>query len=1185
MFDFAIIERTSFLDLNLPATLKIFPELRKFIQSGGPVSLAGLDEAQKVYVCSILADVWQTSKSKEIGRLIFVHGDHKKLQAFREDVRQNAELPLDDSYLDSINLWGLQRYTDHSLQFHERIKFLHELKHDKRRIFFATLSGLSQKSINPEDFLSSLLILDRNQEYDTGKILEDLRARGYREVDRVDGFGQFAVKGGIVDIFSSGDGVGTRCEFMFDNLVSLRTFDPNTNLTISEVERAYFPPCSEIYFRADSRAQDAQRLFDVLSSQGFLGAEFQRIVDRFMSGDLPAELNFFFPEFLRGKSSGTYKFLSKDDTVVFLDSVESLDLQYKKQIENLHYEWVEDRRESKFGLDPEDYFEPSDIIKEAILNNPRSISFIPASLIEHFEKENILHNFPIDISERKDKSGSRSIDFWVKYLRESIASEVVTIILYSQSEHLHRIQSVLSIQEVPFRKQDGRVLGLLKVIPDKGIHLVEGSLSHTIYDSTNKIFLIPEHVLFDENYRFRRNNRSTKSRFDFKKFNELTSGSLVVHADHGVGCYQGLKGMEIGGIRTDFLQIEYAEKDRLYLPVHKLFLLQKFSALEAGQEGVSLDKLRGGGWTKRKQKTAAAVEHLAQELLRVYAERKASKRNPYAGLSEEYYRFEADFQHSETADQQRAIDEVNMDLSRDFPMDRLVCGDVGFGKTEVALRASMRVVLSGFQVIVLAPTSLLSFQHYNTFHSRCRKYGVEVRLINRFEKAKDIKESLEEFSQGKVDILIGTHRILTDKIGTKKLGLLVIDEEQRFGVTHKEQIRKLKAKCDVLALSATPIPRSLQLSLLGIRDISIIATPPFERLPIKTYVAEYSEGIVKKALEFEASRGGQSFVVHNKISDLEKVFLEVSRLVPHLRLVTIHGQLKDGEIEEKIVDFIERKYDVLICTSIIESGIDIPNVNTIIVNRADFFGLSQLYQMRGRVGRSTRQSYAFFLTSHILHEESEAKRRLNILAQHQMLGVGFQIASYDLDLRGGGNILGGEQSGHVDSIGYDMFMDMVQKEVDKINGVSDVRDIEPEIRVDVDATLPESYIPREGDRLSLYKTLFSSKNLDEIFVVRAEIEDQFGQMPDSALCVLLLAKLRVALKNIHASLLQAIGQSVFEVRFQGLTEAVVKRISDRVLEKSEIFEITEDFRLLVNVNRHTNKRQNLELLVDSLLLI
>jgi transcription-repair coupling factor (superfamily II helicase) len=590
-------------------------------------------------------------------------------------------------------------------------------------------------------------------------------------------------------------------------------------------------------------------------------------------------------------------------------------------------------------------------------------------------------------------------------------------------------------------------------------------------------------------------------------FSDLKSGDLIVHSDHGIGKYEGLVKLSLDGVTNDFLLIRYRDDDKLYLPVDRMSRVQKY----LGVDNIipTLDKMGGHSWSRIKSRVKKSVEKIAGELLKVYAERQVQKGYRFSGFNDVIHDFEADFPYDETPDQGKAIQSVFDDLQDEIPMDRLVCGDVGYGKTEVALRAAFAVVHEGKQVAILVPTTVLAEQHYETFAHRFKRYPIHIACLSRFRPRKEQQRIVQGLKNGTVDIVIGTHRLLQADIGFKDLGLLILDEEQRFGVKHKEKLKKIRSTVDVLALTATPIPRTLHMSLMGIRDISIISTPPEDRHPIITYISEYDEELIADGIRKELSRGGQIFFVHNHVSNIFEVAKRLKQLVPEARVDAAHGQLPENDLEDVMMAFMKKDIDLLVCTTIIESGLDVSSANTIFINRADCFGLAQIYQLRGRVGRSEQQAYAYLFIPEESSLTKDAKKRLKVLMEHSDLGSGFQIAMSDLRIRGGGTILGASQSGHIASVGYEMYLQLMETAVAELKGQPVIETLDPEINILSAAYFPESYIPDIDQRLAAYRRLAKMTSLKEISDFKAETVDRFGALPVEATNLLLKIMLKV----------------------------------------------------------------------------
>ncbi|MBV8355522.1 MAG: transcription-repair coupling factor, partial [Candidatus Eremiobacteraeota bacterium] len=652
--------------------------------------------------------------------------------------------------------------------------------------------------------------------------------------------------------------------------------------------------------------------------------------------------------------------------------------------------------------------------------------------------------------------------------------------------------------------------------PTSQVQIVVGSLERGVILPADGLALVTEEEIFGARAH-RRRERGGKARDPARPFLEdlrsLSPGDYVVHVEHGVGRYQGLVHKLVAGHAVELIAVEYGSGDKLYLPVWRLNQLEKYVGGE--HAAPKLDKLGGSTFAKTKARVAREVRKMADELLRLYAERQALPGDAIASADDDYRAFEATFPFDETPDQSRAIEEVNRDLETPRPMDRLVCGDVGFGKTEVALRAAFRVAMSGKQVAVLCPTTVLAQQHFRTFEARLAGYPATIRALSRFQSRSEQEETLLGIKEGKVDVVVGTHRLLSKDVHFQRLGLLVVDEEQRFGVAHKERIKQLRAQVDVLTLTATPIPRTLQMAVTGLRDLSLITTPPADRRAVRTVVTRWDDQVVREAVERELARGGQSFYVYNRVDKLYEKAQRLQDLVPHARVAVAHGQMNEAALEETMLDFVDGRYDVLVSTAIVESGLDIPRANTMVIDRADLFGLAQLYQLRGRVGRSKERAYCYLVVPPTNTMTDEARARIEALERHTELGSGFQIATLDLELRGAGDLLGAEQSGNVASVGFDMFCRMLDEAVHEMRGEEVTHDIDPELNIDVVALLPEEYVADIGVRLSLYKRLASAADEAHVAEIAAEMEDRFGPPPDEARRLVKLMALKTELRRLR----------------------------------------------------------------------
>ncbi len=693
----------------------------------------------------------------------------------------------------------------------------------------------------------------------------------------------------------------------------------------------------------------------------------------------------------------------------------------------------------------------------------------------------------------------------------------------------------------------------------RGALALAGELTRGVRLPADGLVIVTEAELFGERRAARRGRRAQPADL-LSTLAELKTDDYVVHIDHGIGAYRGLKHMQVAGTEGDFLHLEYLGGDRLYVPVDRINVVQRYVSADAAAP--ALDKLGGTSWERVKAKTKESILAMAHDLVKVYAEREAHGRTPYESLDALYQEFTARFAFEETPGQQRAIEEVLADLGGPRPMDRLVCGDVGFGKTEVAMRAAFLAVLAGKQVAVLVPTTILATQHLETFRARFDGYPVSVEMLSRFRTAAENRETLARLEQGKLDVVIGTHRLLQKDVTFRELGLLVVDEEHRFGVKDKERIRALRGGVDVLTLTATPIPRTLNMSLSGIRDLSVIETPPVDRLAIRTYVTRYDEGVVRDAVLRELARGGQVFFVHNRVESIDAMARRLAELVPEARITVAHGQMPEGALEKTMLAFMHGEFDVLVTSAIIESGLDIPRANTVVVNRADTFGLAQLYQIRGRVGRSHHRAYAYLLIpgEHLI--TSDAQKRLRVLQELDDLGGGFRLAAHDLEIRGAGNLLGKQQSGHITAVGLELYTHLLEQAVRELRGQQIGPDIEPEVQLGIPAYVPEGYIADVSQRLVVYKRLAGIRGVPDLEAIAAELADRFGPIPPLVDTLLRVMELRRWLKDLRVTAARRRGDTIV-LEFHETTPVSVETLLEIVRGSAGLLRLTSGSALAI----------------------
>jgi transcription-repair coupling factor (superfamily II helicase) len=900
---------------------------------------------------------------------------------------------------------------------------------------------------------------------DLDETARDLVAAGYERLDQVEDRGQFAIRGGLLDVFPATEDRAVRVDLFGDEIESLRWFSTFTQRSLGDAEAIEVAPAAEL-------AEEHRELAEI--------AALENEADRPDIAELlPVE---DFHPFLQLAPADASIVISGEEEVTPVLADHWQDVCAAFHDEDAHHLYVD----------------PDTIGRELECRARIRLSSIDQDQRFSFRAQ------AADVQARGIKQAEPELE----KLARSGYRTVVAFARRGEGERFAYNLGRLQVQWLDGAKPTGP--------PPKGgpINLAEARLQTGFIAPQFHLAVIPEHRLL------RRARpapqRPGRRRGVLRSFADLRSGDIVVHEDHGVARFAGFDTRTVAEVTRDYLYLEYAGSDRVFVPVDQLAKLSRY--VGAGGEHPPLSKLGGTRWETLKARARRAAQELAGELLNLYAERRRREGHPFPIDSDWQREFEDAFPYSETPDQRDAIEMVKTDMEAPRPMDRLICGDVGYGKTEVALRAAFKSVQDGKQVMMLAPTTILAQQHYGTFSERLKDYPVTIDHVSRFRSAAEQRESVARFARGEADILIGTHRLLSRDVRAKDLGLLVVDEEQRFGVKQKELLRQLKLKVDVIAMSATPIPRTLQMSLAGVRDISVIETPPEGRRPIKTYVGEYDEELVQGALEREHTRGGQAFFLHNRVESIDETAERLRALCPSMRFEVAHGQMDEKTLERRMLEFLRGEADVLVCTSIIESGIDIPQANTLIVERADMFGLAQLYQIRGRVGRSRERAYAYLLYPSAAALTPEAAQRLSALSDYTELGAGFKIAMRDLEIRGAGNLLGDEQSGHVAALGFELYMQMLDEAVGSAtDGATPEDDWEPvRLDVNVDAYVPADYIPYEQAKVDVHRRIAGAREVAELVLLREELEDRFGDPPEPLLNLIALQQARIKLGQAGA---------------------------------------------------------------------
>ncbi|HEY8228794.1 MAG TPA: transcription-repair coupling factor [Pyrinomonadaceae bacterium] len=1026
----------------------------------------------------------------------------------------------------------------HPQTLEHRALALWRLRRESHDFVLLTARALARKTVDPSAIANAGTVLKRDLDISPEELVEKLIATGYMREDPVSGVGEFSIRGGILDIWPPGLNLPIRVEFFGDTIDSLREFDPETQLSTGQLSEVDVPPMHEL----SVTSRDFQAWAEAARARWGEDRYARSLRDRTAfadEGEAFAGWEWLIP-IIKNCNSSIFEHLK--DAVLVIDEPGGIEAYLSDDYDELARRYNEIDQADDIALPPEDLYLSVEELRSLIAARQRmelrTLGRAAAevdqeiSLDAEAPKVQIgrgrsprrpLFLFPIaDYAtefEWPAKSAMRyhgRIGDLVADVRTAIEETETVLFVMPSLGVAERISEILSEYQIEARLSlvaEGDAGGRPAVI------ITVGRLSSGFELPNSKLIVHVESDVFDEavasverrgaaadTKRSEGRRRRSKAAAFLSDFRDLRPGDFVVHIDHGIGRFGGLQTLDLGPRTGEFMLLYYADEAKLYVPVERLDLVQRYSSAEGHQP--QLDRLGGLGWQKTKAKAKRAMRDMADELLRLYAERKLVGGHAFSADTPWQQEFEDGFQFVLTPDQETAIEEVKTDMQEPVPMDRLLCGDVGYGKTEVAMRAAFKSVMEGKQAVILTPTTVLAYQHYDTFRSRFAPFPVKVDLLSRFRSAKEQKEVAKRVASGEVDVIIGTHRLLSKDVQFKDLGLVVVDEEQRFGVAHKERLKHLKKRVDVLTLSATPIPRTLNMSLSGMRDMSLIETAPRDRLAIQTQVVQFSDNVIKSAIELELSRGGQVFFIHNRVETIETVAALVQRLVPQARLAIGHGQMNEKEMERVMLDFIDYKYDVLVATTIIENGIDIPRANTIIINRADQYGLSQLYQLRGRVGRSNRRAYAYLLIPGEQELTAIARRRLAAIREFSDLGAGFRIAALDLELRGAGNLLGGEQSGHMEALGFDLYTQMLERTVAEMRGEAVEDETSVSLNLGVDVAIPDDYISDMGQRLRTYKRVSSARDESTLSVIRTETEDRYGRIPVPVERLFLYARLR-----------------------------------------------------------------------------
>lgn len=1041
-------------------------------------------------------------------------------------------------------------------------------------IFIAPLSALLQTSMPAMEFELHSELWRRGTELRETWI-EELGGLGYMQAPYVEDRGQFAVRGGLIDLWSPASSEPVRIELFGDQIESLRTFDPTTQQSRDEISQVRVIPTRESLYLEDEFEKFIQRIRTDLSSRKASGADAEDLLRSCVQKNYFSGLEFLTP-FLYSTKANAFDYFKSPLTVWFLDH-EGLSRSWDEQSRELKAE-ESSTQQSPIHPPFDDLFGAPSDLRPSSGSREIQLSLLDATADGPTESRRIDYRVA---TVREFSNSLLALPFgseaWLALLKSRLgkwrADGYRVFVSAKPGPPAERLVQALERADFVVDRQDDQ--GLLwetwsraQEMDQKKIQLFHRVLPESWRCEEELTVFLREDDFFG--HRERRTRSSAADDFQSRarrlSFGDLKPGDLVVHVKHGVGQYEGLKLMAINGVENEFIQVAYKDKDKLYLPVYRVGQLQKYSGAATT---TILDKLGGTSWEKTKSKVKGHLRDIASDLLALYAKRAELHRPAFQLDAEQIFRFEQSFPFEETEDQLRAISDIRHDLTATKPMDRLICGDVGFGKTEVAMRAAFFAVQGGKQVAVLAPTTVLTFQHIETFKKRFQGWPVEIRVLNRFVAPADAKKTLSDLKEGKIDILIGTHKLFGKDVVFKDLGLLIVDEEQKFGVAHKEKIRKMRAQVDTLTLSATPIPRTLNMSLVGVRDLSLINSAPVDRLPTRTFICKWEPETLRKAIMAEIGRGGQIYFIHNRIQSIYSLVDELRQIVPEARIRVGHGQMPEEELEQTMLAFFNHEIDVLVCTAIVESGMDVPRANTMFIDRADLFGLSQLYQLRGRVGRSKLRAYCYLILPKDRKLDRDAQERLRVIQENTALGSGIRIAQYDLELRGSGTILGEEQSGHIDSVGYELYMDLLKEALSEAQGVpGEDSELDPEINLRIQALIPDDYIQDVRIRLGYYKALAEIKSEADLEKIADELRDQFGPIPDPTMNLMGLMLIRRLCKDLGIRDVGAGAKSVSLI-FTERTPIKPEYAIKLAMRENKKYSITPDNRLNIRMNAIT----------------
>ncbi len=1036
-------------------------------------------------------------------------------------------------------------------------------------VFVTPLAAAAQKTL-PPDFLARTLFTIKPGSTIAADLAETLISWGYYPSSLVEDIGSFAVRGGIIDIFSPAHSLPIRLEVFGDLVDSIRTFDPQNQRSLNPIDTATIIPAREVIFNEDSIPLAAARFRESCDARRIPRPKYDAMLKNIARGQTFNGLDFLLPYFYE-KLSSPLAYFPKDTLFWVLDPIainqenDNFVGQIKSESAAASSDLISPPADELFELGGQDL----------LLQNFVQLLFsridIGDTLSEEADLGKIQYSSQVFVPPKK-LSADKNLAKTSELLLADWRNKGYKVFLASSGAFkIKRIQGLFADGNLKLKIAAEDVSDWHDWIAEqerdpKLVHLVARGISEGYHFPEEKILILSD-SLFSTSKKFRSPEKEfteDAQRFSALSFQDLKVGDLVVHADHGIAFFDGLQKLSIAGIDAEFITLRYKDSDKLLLPVYRVGQIQKYTG-PASEHLVA--KLGTGQWAATKVKVQNKLRDVAAELLNLYAKRDQAHRPNLPPPDDDYFKFEDEFPYEETSDQMKSINDILNDYQKARPMDRLICGDVGFGKTEVAMRAAFKLMQENKLVALMAPTTVLTLQHFENFKKRFAHWPFEIRLLNRFVSRADTAKTLNDLKEGKVHLVIGTHRLLSKDVALPNLGLLIIDEEHRFGVMHKERIRKISQEVDTLALSATPIPRTLNMSLVGIRDISIINTAPVDRLPIRTFICKFDPETITKAVRSELARGGQIFFIHNRIQSIYALHDELKAMLPDVRIAVGHGQMEAKQLEDTFISFFKKDVDMLLCTTIVESGMDIPSANTMFIDRADTFGLSQLYQLRGRIGRSTKRAYCYLLIPDTGTLDKEAQERLKIIQENTALGSGFRIAHHDLELRGAGNILGEDQSGHIAAVGFELYYELLEEALKSVKGGNAPIEtiLDPEINVRIPALIPDDYMPDIRLRLAYYKTLSQIKQQEDIDRFADELRDQFGPVPEAIMNLMGLMLVRSFCRDLRVRDLSSGAKSI-SLAFTDKTPLPPDVIIKLTSQSNKKYSFSKDGRLQIRMN-------------------